>query len=45
VAKPYGLVKWQHQSLGAGGTYKPPDSVTYFNHVVSGQVSPVTSCF
>jgi len=45
VAKPYGLVKWQHQSLGSDGTYKPPDNVTYFNRVVSGQTSPVTSCF
>jgi hypothetical protein len=38
-------VKWQHQSLGSHGTYNPPDNVTYFNHVVSGQVSPVTACF
>ena len=45
IAKPYGLVKWQHQSLGANGTYKSPDNVTVFNHVVSGQVSPVTACF
>ncbi|MGC2198511.1 MAG: hypothetical protein WA628_27830 [Terriglobales bacterium] len=45
VAKPYGLVKWQHQSLGGNGTYNPPDNVTYFNHVVSGQTSPITSCF
>ncbi|HZS99934.1 MAG TPA: hypothetical protein VFA40_24315 [Terriglobales bacterium] len=45
VAKPYGLVKWQHQSLGADGAYKTPDNVTYFNRIVSGQTSPVTSCF
>jgi hypothetical protein len=45
VAKPYGLVKWQHQSLGSNGSYNPPDNVTYFNKVVSGQTSPVTSCF
>jgi hypothetical protein len=45
VAKPYGLVKWQHQSLGANGTYNPPDNVTIFNKIVSGQTSPVTSCF
>lgn len=45
VAKPYGLVKWQHQSLGADGTYKTPDNVTYFNRIVSGQTSPVTACF
>jgi hypothetical protein len=45
VAKPYGLVKWQHQSLASDGTYKAPDNVTYFNRVVSGQTSPVTACF
>ena len=45
VAKPYGLVKWQHQSLGANGTYNTPDNVTYFNQVVAGQTTPVTSCF
>jgi hypothetical protein len=45
VAKPYGLVKWQHQSLGADGTYKAPDNMTYFNKIESGQTSPVTSCF
>ena len=45
VAKPYGLVKWQHQSLGANGTYNPPDNVTVFNQVVSGQTSPITTCF
>jgi hypothetical protein len=45
VAKPYGLVKWQHQSLGAGGAYNAPDNVTYFNHMVSGQTTPITSCF
>jgi len=45
LAKPYGLVKWQHQKLGTNGTYNPPDNVTYFNRVVAGQVTPVTSCF
>jgi hypothetical protein len=45
VAQPYGLVKWQHQSLGANGTYNPADNVTYFNKVVSGQTTPITSCF
>ena len=45
VAQPYGLVKWQHQSLGSSGTYNPPDNVTYFNQIVAGQVTPVTSCF
>jgi hypothetical protein len=45
VAKPYGLVKWQHQSLGPNGTYNPPDNVTYFNQMLSGQTTPVTSCF
>jgi hypothetical protein len=45
LAKPYGLVKWQHQSLGATGTYNPPDNTTYFNQVVSGQTTPVTACF
>jgi hypothetical protein len=45
LAQPYGLVKWQHQRLGANGTYNPPDNVTYFNRVVTGQVTPITSCF
>jgi hypothetical protein len=45
VAQPYGLVKWQHQSLGSNGTYNPPDNVTYFNHVAAGQTTPITSCF
>ena len=45
VAKPYGLVKWQHQSLGANGTYNPPDNVTVFNQIVSGQTTPITTCF
>ena len=45
VAKPYGLVKWQHQSLNTSGTYNPPDNSTLFNKVVSGQTTPVTSCF
>jgi len=38
-------VKWQHQRLGASGTYNPPDNVTYFNQVVSEQATPVTACF
>jgi hypothetical protein len=45
LAQPYGLVKWQHQRLGANGTYDPPDNVTVFNRVVNGQVAPVTTCF
>ena len=45
LAKPYGLVKWQHQALGADGTYKPPDNMTSFNQLASGQVTPVTACF
>jgi hypothetical protein len=45
LAKPYGLVKWQHQKLGSDGTYDPPDNVTVFNQVVSGQVTPYTACF
>ena len=45
VAKPYGLVKWQHQSLGTDGRYSPPDNVTYFNQMSSGQITPFTSCF
>ena len=45
VARPYGLVKWQHQALGANGTYNLPDNVTYFNKMVSGQTTPVTACF
>jgi hypothetical protein len=45
VAKPYGLVKWQHQRLGTNGTYQPADNVTYFNRMMTGQISPITSCF
>ncbi len=45
LAKPYGLVKWQHQTLGADRTYDPPDKVTYFNHMISGQTTPITACF
>jgi hypothetical protein len=45
VAKPYGLVKWQHQTLQADGTYAPPDNVTYLNRVATGQVKPYTVCF
>jgi hypothetical protein len=45
VAKPYGLVKWQHQLLQSDGTYAPPDNVTYINKVVSGQTTVVTTCF
>lgn len=45
VAKPYGLVKWQHQKLQTDGTYAPPDNVTYLNRVATGQVKPYTVCF
>ncbi len=45
VAKPYGLVKWQHQKLQADGTYAAPDNVTYLNKVATGQVKPYTVCF
>jgi hypothetical protein len=45
VAKPYGLVKWQHQKLQADGTYAPPDNVTYLDKVATGQVKPYTVCF
>ena len=45
VAKPYGLVKWQHQSLGADGNYNPPDYVSVFNSLQTGQVTPFTTCF
>jgi len=45
VARPYGLVKWQHQSLQSNGTYAPADNVTYMNRVVAGQTTPITSCF
>jgi hypothetical protein len=45
VAKPYGLVKWQHQSLQADGTYATPDNVTVLNTVKTGQVQPFTTCF
>jgi hypothetical protein len=45
LAKPYGLVKWQHQSLGVNGSYNPPDNVSYFNKMASGQTTPITACF
>ena len=45
VAKPYGLVKWQHQKLQADGTYASPDNVTYLNKLATGQVKPYTVCF
>jgi hypothetical protein len=45
LAKPYGLVKWQHENLRADGTYGPPDKVTVFNHMEAGQTKPVTACF
>jgi len=45
VAQPYGLVKWQHQSLQSNGSYAPADNVTYMNRVVAGQTTPITSCF
>ena len=45
IAKPYGLVKWQHQSLRKDGTYAPADNVTYFNRVMPGQTRVVSACF
>jgi hypothetical protein len=45
VAKPYGIVKWQHQKLQADGTYAAPDNVSLFNKVVTGQAQVVTTCF
>ena len=45
IAKPYGLVKWQHQKLQTDGTYATADNVTYLNRVVAGQVTPYTTCF
>jgi hypothetical protein len=45
LAKPYGLVKWQHQKLQADGTYAAPDNVTYLNKLATGQVKPYTVCF
>ncbi len=45
VAKPYGLVYWQHQKLQADGTYAKPDNSTVMNRVVGGQVKPFTTCF
>jgi hypothetical protein len=45
VAKPYGLVKWQHEKLQSDGTYAAPDNVTYLNKLSTGQVTPVTVCF
>jgi len=45
LAKPYGLVKWQHQALQSNGTYATPDNVTIFNQLSDGQVKPYTVCF
>jgi hypothetical protein len=45
VAKPYGLVKWQHQKRQADGTYAAPDNVTFLNTLSTGQVTPFTVCF
>ena len=45
VAKPYGLVYWQHQRLQSNSSYSVPDNKTYLNRVVAGQTSIVTSCF
>jgi hypothetical protein len=45
VAKPYGLVKWQHQMLGANGKYAAPDNITFINTLKAGQTRVVTSCF
>ena len=44
-ARPYGLVKWQHEALREDGTYGPPDNVTVFNHMEAGQTTPITTCF
>lgn len=45
VAKPYGLVYWQHQKIQSNGTYAAPDNKTYLNRVVAGQTRVVTTCF
>jgi hypothetical protein len=45
VAKPYGLVYWQHQMLKSDGTYAAPDNQTYLNKLMAGQTSIVTTCF
>jgi hypothetical protein len=45
IAKPYGLVKWQHQALQPDGAYAAPDNVTYLNKLSPGQVKPYTVCF
>lgn len=45
LAKPYGLVKWQHETLRPDGTYGPPDNITIFNHMEAGQTTPITTCF
>ena len=45
IARSYGIVKWQHQKLQSDGTYAPPDNVSLFNKVVSGQTQVITTCF
>lgn len=44
LAKPYGLVKWEHDTLQDDGTYVQ-DAVTVFNKLESGITTPVFPCF